>query len=462
MKYLSCMFIYLVLNCHLFGQVIDSFSDGDFSTNPVWTGETDSWQIVTRASSGPNASNSYTLRLNAPDDNSTSQYIATQKSGSWGSEQTWGFWLGRRSSSPATSGNHSVVWLWANESNLESATVDGYRIRFGDSSGDDEILLQRVDNGNATTILASSGPVTNGLDDIGFLIRVTRNSGSVWTLFTSQLPTASGELFGATTIPNADNTSLNQGNVTDNTYTSFNNGYFGFMAIHTTSLTARQGAEFDQLYFDPNSDSSLPVELSFWRVSNKNSAVILDWATESEINNLGFMIYRRLVAGDRYPSISQSDWMEIAGYKTDPELKGQGSVTHRTRYSFSDTDVRPNLTYQYQLCDVDYSGNVTNHGTKTIVVKNKSIVWGIAYPNPFNPDLRLPLQLDEPSPVAVNVYDLRGGHVASLINQMLSEGRHTINWDGTDNRGLPVPAGVYFIRLRSKFDTKTQKVVLTR
>ena len=48
-----------------------------------------------------------------------------------------------------------------------------------------------------------------------------------------------------------------QGSVTNSTYTTFTNGYFGFAATHSTASAARIGAEFDQLYFDVSASSPM-------------------------------------------------------------------------------------------------------------------------------------------------------------------------------------------------------------
>jgi beta-lactamase superfamily II metal-dependent hydrolase len=237
-------------------KLIDSFADGNFTASPVWGGTTTTWTVVTSSDVAAGATNSYTLRLNVTSAVAGTQYLRTQRTTTWGTSQSWSFWLGRRAQA-ATLANSSIVWLWANETNLTSSTVDGYRIRFGDDSGGDNIILQRVTNGVSTDILTSSGSVTNGLTDIGFMVRVTRTSGSVWTIYTSTLPTASGGGAVATAVPSAANTTVNQGSVTNSTYTTFTNGYFGFMAIHSSGTSARASAEFDQLYFDTTSTSPL-------------------------------------------------------------------------------------------------------------------------------------------------------------------------------------------------------------
>ncbi|MBI5020718.1 MAG: MBL fold metallo-hydrolase [Ignavibacteriales bacterium] len=236
--------------------LIESFSDGNFTTNPTWGGNTTAFQVVTSSDVGAGATNSYTLRLNYTTASAGTRYLRTQRTASWGTSQSWSFWIGRRAQA-ATTANQSIVWLWANGTNLTASTIDGYRIKFGDDTGDDNIVLQSVTNNVATDIITSSGTVLNGLTDIGFMVRVTRTSGSVWTLYTSTLPTTIGSGAIATDVPTAANTSINQGSVTNSTYTNFANGYFGFVAVHSSGASARIAAEFDQLYFDTTSTSPL-------------------------------------------------------------------------------------------------------------------------------------------------------------------------------------------------------------
>lgn len=434
-------------------QVVDSFDDGDFTSSPTWNGDSDSWQIVTKSYCSTGASNSKTLQLNAPNDGSTSQYISTQRSGSWGTSQSWGFWLGRRSSSSATNSNHSIVWLWANESNLESTTVDGYRVRFGDNSGDDEIVIQRVTDGSAVNILTSTGAVTNGLADIGFLVRVTRTSASVWTLYTSALPTSNGSGAVATDIPSQSNTNINQGTVTDNTYTAFDDGYFGFMAIHTTSATSRSGAEFDQLYFDTSSDASLPVQINSWSATAKLEVVVLRWTTESEIENLGFVLYRGL-AGDRLD--------RFADFRNETSLRGQGSTTQSTHYQFIDRTVRAGQTYYYQLSHISYAGVETFEGLRRVTVPYAELSWETAHPNPFNAITELKVNVGEPRTITIKVYTITGQEVTTLMDGNFPVGDYTITWDGNSHQGQSVASGLYIISLVAGTYQLDQKVLLLR
>src|SRR5690242_9412971 len=190
-------------------QLNESFNDGDFTVNPTWVGSTTEWTVVLSSDVAAGATNSNTLRLSAGGGAAT-DYLSTQVLGSWGTlGQTWGFWWGRRGQA-ATDANRSYVWLYASESDVTSATVDGYRVRFGDDVANDEIFIESVTNGVATTILTSTLAVPNDLTDIGFLVRVNRSAAGVFTLFTSVLPLVSGTGDVATAQPNVINTPILQ------------------------------------------------------------------------------------------------------------------------------------------------------------------------------------------------------------------------------------------------------------
>ena len=241
-------FFVLLINGSIFGQTLyDSFSDGNFTVNPAWGGTTSTWTVVTSSDVAAGATGSNTLRLNTSSGGGT-QYLSSQIN-TWGTSQQWGVWIGRRNTG-FDAGNQQYFWLYANESNLNSATVDGYRIAIGDGSGNHEIRLEYIVNGVvSSTVITSSGAVTNGLTDIGFLVRVTRSSTGFWQLFTSVLPTTSGTGAIATDIPNSTNASVLQGSGTNNSLVPLSNGFIGIAALHEAGGTPRIAAEFDQVYF---------------------------------------------------------------------------------------------------------------------------------------------------------------------------------------------------------------------
>lgn len=64
--------------------------------------------------------------------------------------------------------------------------------------------------------------------------------------------------------------------------------------------------------------------------------------------------------------------------------------------------------------------------------------------------------------VTVAVYDLRGAHVTTLIDQELEAGAHTVEWDGRDVRGNQAGSGVYFAQVVSLGGTRSYKMTLLK
>jgi hypothetical protein len=257
----------------------------------------------------------------------------------------------------------------------------------------------------------------------------------------------------ASNAPSQSNVNISQGTVTDNTYTTFDDGYFGFVAIHSTSTTARTGAEFDQLYFDTSSDASLPVQLSSWIATTKEGVVLLHWTTASEIQNLGFVLYRGL-AGERLYC--------LADYRSEVRLRGQGSTTQSTQYQFIDRTVRIGQTYDYQLSYISYSGVETFAGTRRITVTYPRLSWETAHPNPFNAITELKIKVGEPKRIAIKVYNITGEEVATLIDGNYAVGDYTITWDGNSQQGKSLASGLYLICLFAGNYRLDQKVLLLR
>ena len=86
---------------------------------------------------------------------------------------------------------------------------------------------------------------------------------------------------------------------------------------------------------------------------------------------------------------------------------------------------------------------------------------GQNYPNPFNPSTIIPYQVPTAGRVRLEVFNVLGQRVATLVDGERSAGVHMAAWDATDAAGRPVGAGVYFYRLSSAGQpTLTRRMVL--
>jgi arylsulfatase A-like enzyme len=71
------------------------------------------------------------------------------------------------------------------------------------------------------------------------------------------------------------------------------------------------------------------------------------------------------------------------------------------------------------------------------------------YPNPFNPSTTIIYDLPEKAEVTIEIFDIRGRHVRTLISQTQQPGRQTVVWDGRDEQGREIASGLYIYRLRA-------------
>jgi hypothetical protein len=84
------------------------------------------------------------------------------------------------------------------------------------------------------------------------------------------------------------------------------------------------------------------------------------------------------------------------------------------------------------------------------------------YPNPFNPTTTFDFTLEAAGPVNMAVYDLAGHKVRTLVDVSMSPGTHSVTWDGRDDAGIQMSAGVYFYRLTAGTITLTKKMMLMK
>ena len=85
---------------------------------------------------------------------------------------------------------------------------------------------------------------------------------------------------------------------------------------------------------------------------------------------------------------------------------------------------------------------------------------GQNYPNPFNPSTIIPYQLPTAAPVRLEVFNVLGQRIATLVNEERPAGFHTAVWDATNAAGQAVAAGVYMYRLTAEGVRHTRRMVL--
>ena len=84
------------------------------------------------------------------------------------------------------------------------------------------------------------------------------------------------------------------------------------------------------------------------------------------------------------------------------------------------------------------------------------------YPNPFNPSTKIEYELNVDGIVTITILDIKGNEIKKLINSFQSTGRHEIEWNGLDNNGQNLSAGVYFYRIDFDNFQQNKKMILLK
>jgi hypothetical protein len=84
------------------------------------------------------------------------------------------------------------------------------------------------------------------------------------------------------------------------------------------------------------------------------------------------------------------------------------------------------------------------------------------YPNPFNPQTTISFSLKDNIPVSLEIYNLKGQKVKTLVNESKAPGHYQIVWKGLDSNNQPVASGVYFFKMNAGKYSSTRKMILMK
>jgi hypothetical protein len=117
-----------------------------------------------------------------------------------------------------------------------------------------------------------------------------------------------------------------------------------------------------------------------------------------------------------------------------------------------------NMYNYYALFGAKITTNITRGNTVT--PDNFNLYQN--YPNPFNPETTIRFEVPNQSAVTLNIYNVLGQQIKSLLSGTLEAGAHQILWDGSNDFSSSVPSGIYFAQLTYKNKKQTIKMNLIR
>jgi len=197
--------------------------------------------------------------------------------------------------------------------------------------------------------------------------------------------------------------------------------------------------------FTGGQQSSMPVNLLSFTSSVISRDVKLRWATSSETNNSGFEVQKF--------STDIKEWSSV-GF-----VKGNGTKNSFSEYSFTDYKLNKGI-YQYRLKQIDNNGNFEYLNLNGVIEIGLPSKFSLSqnYPNPFNPSTKIDFQIPNDTKVTLNIYDVSGRKVMTLINNELKKADfYTVDFNASQ-----LSSGVYFFNLITDKFSDTKKMVLLK
>jgi len=190
-------------------------------------------------------------------------------------------------------------------------------------------------------------------------------------------------------------------------------------------------------------DAPLPVELSSFTARLNGNSVILNWKTETELNNYGFEIERKS---------KNNEWEKI-GF-----IMGAGTSSLENNYYFSDSKISEPGMYLYRLKQLDING-LYNYSNNTEVNFSGIVKFSLLqnYPNPFNPNCIISYCLPKASRVNLSVYNAIGQTVDILENGFKESGVYSISFNASN-----LPSGIYFYKIKAGEFSQIKKMILMK
>jgi spore germination protein YaaH len=224
------------------------------------------------------------------------------------------------------------------------------------------------------------------------------------------------------------------------------------LSLDAIMLYAPESASDWTLFIDDvshNSSGPLPVELDRMHVFNTELDIHLQWSTATETNNYGFEIERT----------NSRDILNT--WRTIGFVDGHGTTFSPRSYAFTDRVDRPGK-YTYRLRQIDRDGQFRYSAEMFVTIGGYPEKYSLEqnFPNPFNPVTTIQFSVPDNyrnEMLSLTVHDILGRVVATLVNERMEAGVHSLQWNAAGNG-----SGVYFYTLRAGEFTETKKLLLMK
>jgi len=214
----------------------------------------------------------------------------------------------------------------------------------------------------------------------------------------------------------------------------------GIATMYNTTESSENSIQFI------TSEDTLPVELSNFRAElDYQNRIQLMWVTQSEVNLLGYYIYRN----------NEDD---VTSAELISPIITASNTTSTQLYVFTDTSVNEAGSYYYWLQCIDYKGNEkffgpsicryefpgTNSGSEIPLQEGIRSI----FPNPFNPCTTINYEMESAGSMELTIYNIKGQKVLGKTFEHSEKGNYKFLWGGCDEKGKLCSSGIYTVIMR--------------
>ena len=357
-------------------------------------------------------------------------------------------------------------------------------------------------NGNGSTVLNSPGDLNgDGFDEReGVYVYKADNSNTAhFTLLANS--NANGDtcrLYPAFRITNYTASTVPQYIFVAGKQLVSGYGYNAYLKRSTDELILQLNNKYcanTDIYISP--DKTLAVTMADFNANGGDGLVRLNWVTESEENNLGFFVYRRVkphfvdslimspapVVSD---TSSDSSDEKSPGLLFKTKVIGFGDTTWKQvndriiygamagvsygkrAYSLLDRGLFNSVQYEYKLVAVDYNNGRDAYDKLAEAMPHRMLPMAYElygnFPNPFRSITYLKFDIPVKSRAMLNVYTIQGGLIRRIVKpgNVLKPGFYRVAWDCKDDNGRLMASGPYIYRFTAPGFAKAKIMIVMK
>jgi len=314
----------------------------------------------------------------------------------------------------------SIVYLFIDSvsGNEDSIWVEPYSRYYGSELGEDLVMYNSVFIGSTDSSLnyfiefLDTPDITVLVDSAG----VVNDSANYEVHATASMPVGTYSDTLLIHFDDLDNTTL----------------------ISIVNLIIYENNEPDTVYLEPG---EIWITLPYGSTTPVTRTVYLS-SSNAPANFIG------MVAGDDFGCVSLQD---SVGYTDDTVM-----------IVFDPTDLMPGMDTANVVFYVEGIDDPKYLIIFVTVDDPAKVAYLQNYPNPFNPETNIEFSLMEASRIKLEIFNILGQQVITLVDDNLTAGTHIYTWNGKDNKGQKVSSGIYFYRLQTDRTSITKKMLLLK